>query len=117
MINHCHYSIVLSDVQTFLLGAIASDDQIRITPSIRSQKGEEIFDGITINGRLRICLGWIWSKNTMTADNWLLEVKLRINGRGRIGADGMVSNEFRLISIFTCDEQIFNEVSIPNFLK
>jgi len=51
--------------------AIASDDQIRITPSIRSQKG------------------WIWSKNAMTADNWLLEVKLRVNGRGRIGADGM----------------------------
>lgn len=51
--------------------AIASDDQIRITPSIRSQKG------------------WIWSKNTLTADHWLLELKLRINGRGRIGADGM----------------------------
>lgn len=40
--------------------------------------------------RNRIDLGWIWSKNAMTADNWLLEVKLRINGRGRIGADGMV---------------------------
>ena len=26
----------------------------------------------------------------MTADNWLLDVKLRISGRGRVGADGMV---------------------------
>ena len=34
--------------------------------------------------------GWIWSKNTMTADNWLLDVKLRVTGRGRVGADGMV---------------------------
>lgn len=56
-----------------LSGAIASDDQVRVTPSIRSQKG------------------WIWSKNTMTADHWLLEVKIRVNGRGRVGADGMVS--------------------------
>jgi hypothetical protein len=55
-------------------GAIASDDQVRVTPSIRSQKGR------------------IWSKNTMTADNWLLEVKIRVNGRGRVGADGMVSD-------------------------
>jgi len=26
----------------------------------------------------------------MTADNWLLDVKLRVTGRGRVGADGMV---------------------------
>ncbi len=31
----------------------------------------------------------------MTADNWLLDVKLRVTGRGRIGADGMV-NDFLL---------------------
>ncbi|CAF3575516.1 unnamed protein product [Adineta steineri] len=51
--------------------AIASDDQVRVTPSIRSQKG------------------WIWTKNMMTADSWLLDVKLRVTGRGRVGADGM----------------------------
>ncbi len=34
--------------------------------------------------------GWIWSKNTLTADHWLLDVKLRVTGRGRVGADGMV---------------------------
>ena len=37
-----------------------------------------------------IVLGWIWTKNAMTADNWLLDVKLRVTGRGRVGADGMV---------------------------
>lgn len=51
--------------------AIATDDQVRVTPSIRSQKGR------------------IWSKTPLTADNWLLELKLRITGRGRVGADGM----------------------------
>ena len=35
-------------------------------------------------------LGRIWSKTPLTADNWLIELKLRITGRGRVGADGMV---------------------------
>jgi hypothetical protein len=39
-----------------------------------------------------IYIGWIWSKNTMTADNWVLDVKLRVTGRGRVGADGMVKD-------------------------
>jgi len=51
--------------------AIASDEQVRITPSIRSQRG------------------WIWSKNTLSADSWVIDVKLRVTGRGRVGADGM----------------------------
>lgn len=51
--------------------AICSNDQIRLTPSIRSQKGQ------------------IWSVNTMANDNWEVEVTMRVNGRGRIGADGM----------------------------
>jgi hypothetical protein len=28
----------------------------------------------------------------MTADTWLLDVKLRVTGRGRVGADGMVKD-------------------------
>lgn len=56
---------------TFGGSAIASDEQVRITPSIRSQKG------------------WIWSKNTLSADSWVVDVKLRVTGRGRVGADGM----------------------------
>jgi len=51
--------------------AIASNDQIRITPSLRSQKGR------------------IWSKHNMSSDNWEIQVTVRINGRGRVGADGM----------------------------
>ena len=53
---------------------IASNDQVRLTPSLRSQKGQ------------------IWSKHTMTNNNWEIEVSLRVSGRGRIGADGMVSH-------------------------
>ncbi|CAF1593851.1 unnamed protein product, partial [Adineta ricciae] len=51
--------------------AIASDEQVRVTPSIRSQRGR------------------IWTKNPLVADHWLLDVKLRVTGRGRVGADGM----------------------------
>lgn len=50
---------------------ICSNDQIRLTPSIRSQKGR------------------IWSNHQMTNDDWEIEVTMRINGRGRVGADGM----------------------------
>ncbi len=50
---------------------ICSNDQIRLTPSIKSQKGR------------------IWAVNTMPSDNWEIEVTMRVNGRGRIGADGM----------------------------
>jgi mannose-binding lectin 1 len=38
--------------------AIPSNDQIRITPSIKSQKGR------------------IWCKNRMAADDWLVELNL-----------------------------------------
>lgn len=51
--------------------AIPSNDQVRITPSIKSQKGR------------------IWCKNPVTADDWEIDVAVRVNGRGRIGADGM----------------------------
>ena len=51
--------------------AIPSNDQIRLTPSIKSQKGR------------------IWCKNQVASNDWEVEVALRINGRGRIGADGM----------------------------
>ncbi len=40
----------------------------------------------------------------MTADNWLLDVKLRVTGRGRVGADGMVRRQFLLDSNRSRDE-------------
>ncbi|XP_028658327.1 protein ERGIC-53 [Erpetoichthys calabaricus] len=51
--------------------AIPSADQIRITPSLRSQKGS------------------VWTKNKAKFENWEMEVTFRITGRGRVGADGL----------------------------
>ncbi len=35
----------------------------------------------------------------MTADNWLLDIKIRVTGRGRIGADGMVKKKKLFINL------------------
>lgn len=51
--------------------AIASDESVRITPSLRSKKG------------------YIWSKQKKSFENWEIEVTFRVSGRGRIGADGL----------------------------
>lgn len=58
----------------FVVGAIPSADQVRITPSLRSQRGS------------------IWTKNKVLFDNWEAEVTFRVSGRGRMGADGLVSS-------------------------
>lgn len=50
--------------------AIASEEMVRITPSLRSKKGS------------------IWTKNKTNFDWWQVEVVFRVNGRGRLGADG-----------------------------
>lgn len=51
--------------------AIASNDQLRLTPSIKSQKGR------------------VWCKNNVNSEDWEIDVTMRVNGRGRVGADGM----------------------------
>lgn len=51
--------------------ALASPDQVRVTPSLRSKKGS------------------VWTKSPTTFDFWEVEVAIRVTGRGRIGADGM----------------------------
>ncbi|XP_040193809.1 protein ERGIC-53 [Rana temporaria] len=51
--------------------AIPSADQIRITPSLKSQKGS------------------VWTKTVSSFENWEVEVTFRVTGRGRIGADGL----------------------------
>ncbi|KAI1288452.1 Protein ERGIC-53 [Halotydeus destructor] len=51
--------------------AMASDDMVRITPSLRSKRGA------------------IWSKVKTNFDWWEVEVWLRVTGRGRLGADGV----------------------------
>uniref|UniRef100_A0A3Q0STY5 Lectin, mannose-binding, 1 n=1 Tax=Amphilophus citrinellus TaxID=61819 RepID=A0A3Q0STY5_AMPCI len=51
--------------------AIPSADQVRITPSLRSQRGS------------------VWTKNKVSFENWEAEVTFRVSGRGRMGADGL----------------------------
>lgn len=46
---------------------------MRVAPSLKSQKGA------------------IWTKKQTSFDWWSAEVVFRISGRGRIGADGLVS--------------------------
>ncbi|KAL6268432.1 hypothetical protein P5V15_001568 [Pogonomyrmex californicus] len=50
---------------------IASSENVRVAPSLRSQKGA------------------IWVKQPTTFDWWEVELVFRISGRGRIGADGL----------------------------
>jgi len=51
--------------------AIASEEMVRITPSLRSQKG------------------MMWTKEMTNFDWWEVEITFRVTGRGRIGADGL----------------------------
>ncbi|XP_065223195.1 protein ERGIC-53 [Planococcus citri] len=51
--------------------AIASADNIRLAPSLKSQKGA------------------IWTKAPINFEWWEADITFRITGRGRIGADGM----------------------------
>ncbi|XP_071867875.1 lectin, mannose binding protein ergic53 [Bombus fervidus] len=51
--------------------AIASAENVRVAPSLRSQKGA------------------IWVKQPVTFNWWEVELIFRITGRGRIGADGL----------------------------
>lgn len=59
-------------MSTFSPDAIPSSDQIRITPSLRSQKGS------------------VWTKSPVSFEHWEAEVAFRVSGRGRMGADGLV---------------------------
>ena len=51
--------------------AIASEEMVRITPSLRSKKGS------------------VWTKTKTNFEWWEVELVFRVNGRGRIGADGL----------------------------
>jgi len=56
---------------TYSGNAIASAESLRITPSLRSQKGQA------------------WAKRATEFDWWEVELVFRITGRGRVGADGL----------------------------
>ncbi|XP_006824512.1 protein ERGIC-53-like [Saccoglossus kowalevskii] len=51
--------------------ALASEDQIRVTPSLRSKRG------------------YVWTKNVVPFPHWEVELIFRVSGRGRVGADGL----------------------------
>lgn len=51
--------------------AIASDESVRVTPSLKSKKGA------------------IWCKENVSHEHWQVEVHFRVSGRGRVGADGL----------------------------
>ncbi|XP_018331685.1 protein ERGIC-53 isoform X2 [Agrilus planipennis] len=62
---------VVSNSNVFGTHAIASAENVRIAPSLRSQKGA------------------IWTKSPTNFDWWEVDMVFRITGRGRIGADGL----------------------------
>ncbi|XP_055332626.1 protein ERGIC-53-like [Paramacrobiotus metropolitanus] len=51
--------------------AIASDDQIRLAPSLKARKG------------------YMWTKNPVNFEWWEVEMNFRVSGSGRVGADGL----------------------------
>lgn len=51
--------------------AIASEEMVRITPSLKSKKGQ------------------VWTKYKTNFEWWEVELWLRVTGRGRLGADGI----------------------------
>jgi len=51
--------------------AIASEEQVRLTPSLRSRSGS------------------IWSKFETEFDAWEIEIWIKVSGKSRIGADGL----------------------------
>ena len=55
------------------IGAIPSDDSVRVCPSIRSRRG------------------WVWTKNPFNHAHWMIDISLRVTGRLKNGADGMVN--------------------------
>ena len=72
------------------LDAIASEESVRITPSLRSQKG------------------MIWSRLMTSFDWWEVEINFRVTGRGRIGADGLAFWYVNCLGLTTSSTYIFS---------
>lgn len=74
MYSYCSFTLLNRKLEHLVsfLDAIPSADQIRITTSLKSQKGS------------------VWTKTKSIFEYWEVEVTFRVTGRGRIGADGLV---------------------------
>lgn len=59
------------------LDAIPSVEQVRLAPSLKSQRGAA------------------WCKTKASFNHWELEMIFRVSGRGRVGADGLVRKSRR----------------------
>ncbi|XP_066911067.1 protein ERGIC-53-like [Clytia hemisphaerica] len=56
---------------TYYGSAIPSDEQVRVTPSLKDQRGG------------------LWAKTKTNAPFWEIEVFFKVSGRGRVGGDGL----------------------------
>jgi len=52
---------------------VPGDEQVRVVPSLRGKTGG------------------VWSNYEFPYDHWEVELHFRIRGRGKVGADGLVS--------------------------
>ena len=62
--------------------------------------------------------GYIWSKMKNTHEHWEAEVVFRVNGRGRIGADGLVSDtslmfKSQILCTFLLNLCVNNSFQVP----
>ena len=55
------------------LDAVPGEDQIRVVPSLRGKSGG------------------VWSKYAFPHSDWEVVVTFRVQGKGRVGADGLVT--------------------------
>ena len=65
--------ILLKLLLSYDSGSIPSEESVRVCPSIKSRKG------------------WVWTKNAFSHPHWMIDVSVRVTGRLKHGADGMVS--------------------------
>ena len=49
---------------------------------------------------MRCVTGSVWSQMSNPHENFEVEVSFRVTGRGRVGADGLVSDIFHSITIY-----------------
>nr|CAI5824597.1 unnamed protein product [Callosobruchus analis] len=72
--------------------AIAGSENVRLAPSLKSQKGA------------------IWTKTPINFDWWEVDIAFRVTGRGRIGADGLVSM-FYHCTFYSCNKLSANHIT------
>ena len=88
-------TFTLSPALSLLPGCIPSDDQVRVCPSIKSRRG------------------WIWTKSSFSSSHWMVDLSVRVTGRLKTGADGMVGGASLSLSPLTLSLQAIWFTSAP----